>query len=135
MTIKVFESNKDGKIEFSKADLEKLLNDVYRDGYNKGYAEGKDKTWTWTSPYLSTTATNTFNTTNTTKAIDDLKCALSDHKPGTGMIAKEPVLTNTDANTSIYDLSKAFNDIVKNFTTTESKPRDVFEGLAKELNF
>lgn len=130
--IKVFESNKDGKIEFSKADLEKLLNDVYRDGYNKGYTEGKDKTWTWTSPYLTTTATNT---TNTTKAIDDLKCALSEHKPGAGVIAKEPVLTNTNIGTSMYDISKAFNDAIKSLTTTDSKSRDVFEGLAKELNF
>ena len=130
--IKVFESNKDGKIEFSKADLEKLLNDVYRDGYNKGYTEGKDKTWTWTSPYLSTTTTNI---TNTTEAIDDLKCALSEHKPGTGVFAKEPVLTNTNIGTSMYDISKAFNDAIKSFTTTDSKPRDVFEGLAKELNF
>lgn len=110
MIIKVFESNKDGKIEFSKADLEKLLNEIYKDGYNTGYAEGSSKPFTWTSPYLSTTnPTITATTTTTTNAIDDLKCALVDHKPGVAFSCNEAV--------------------------TISKPRDVFEGLAKELNF
>lgn len=130
MTIKVFESNKDGKIEFSRVDLEKLLNEIYKDGYNAGYAEGSSKSFTWTSPYLSTTSNPTITVTNTTttNAIDDLKCALADHKPGAAFSCSEAAT-----------ISKAFDDIIKNNMThkakTYSKPHDVFDGLAKELNF
>lgn len=127
MMIKVFESNKDGKIEFSKTDLEKLLNEIYKDGYKTGYAEGNSKSFTWTSPYLSTT-NPAITTTTTTNAIDDLKCALADHKPGVAFSCNEAAT-----------ISKTFDDIIKDYMTpntkTNSKPRDVFEGLAKELNF
>ena len=129
MMIKVFESNKDGKIEFSKTNLEKLLNEIYKDGYNTGYAEGSSKSSTWTSPYLTAAnPTITTTTTTATNAIDDLKCALADHKPGVAFSCNEAAT-----------ISKAFDDIIKNHMTpnakTNSKPRDVFEGLAKELNF
>lgn len=129
MMIKVFESNKDGKIEFSKTDLEKLLNEIYKDGYNTGYAEGSSKSFTWTSPYLTTTNhIITTTTTTATNTIDDLKCALADHKPGVAFPCNEAAT-----------FSKAFDDIIKDYTTlkakTNSKPHDVFEDLAKELNF
>lgn len=32
--VKVFTTNSDGKIEFTKDELEKLLNEVWRDGHN-----------------------------------------------------------------------------------------------------
>lgn len=130
MMIKVFESNKDGKIEFSKADLEKLLNEIYKGGYNIGYAEGSSKSFTWTSPYLSnvTPINTTTTTTTTTNAIDDLKCALADHKPGAAFSCNEAAT-----------ISKSFDDIIREYMTSKtmasSKPLDVFEGLAKELNF
>lgn len=68
--VKVFEVQKNGKIEFTKDELEKLLNEVYNDAYNKGKYE--HNYWTWTSssptitlnrgtgetPYYTTTATN-----------------------------------------------------------------------------
>ena len=47
--IKVFSLNKEGKIEFTKEELEKLLNETYEDGYH----EGKAHTYTWTQPYYS----------------------------------------------------------------------------------
>lgn len=34
--IKVVSANKDGKIELTKMELENLLNEAYRDGYNDG---------------------------------------------------------------------------------------------------
>lgn len=48
--VKVFTTNSDGKIEFTKDELEKVLNEVWRDGYefNKSY-------W-WTSPMITTTS-------------------------------------------------------------------------------
>ncbi len=44
---KVFKLNKDGKVEFTTEELKKLLDEVY----NKGYEEGKNENWSWTSPY------------------------------------------------------------------------------------
>ena len=46
--IKVFTVNENGKIEFTKAELEKLLNDTYAEGQkNCNCGSGI----TWTSPY------------------------------------------------------------------------------------
>ena len=77
MMVKVFQSNANGKIEFTRAELEKLLNEVYNAGHDAGYSEGKSNQWTWTSPYLST-STSTINSTNSTghssTVINDLTC-------------------------------------------------------------
>ena len=77
MMVKVFQSNANGKIEFTRAELEKLLNEVYNAGHDAGYSEGKSNQWTWTSPY-SSTSTSTINSTNSTghssTVIDDLTC-------------------------------------------------------------
>lgn len=48
MSVKVFQTNKAGKIEFTRCELEKLLNEIY----NEGYRDGEDTRWTWTSPNL-----------------------------------------------------------------------------------
>lgn len=39
MRIKVFYPNNDGKIEFTKEELEKLINDVYNEGKSDGRSE------------------------------------------------------------------------------------------------
>ena len=65
MKVKVFESNKNGKVEFTRAELEKLLNEVYMDGYREGEANAKSNTWAWTEPYCSNgTSNNTITTIN-----------------------------------------------------------------------
>lgn len=75
MKVKVFESNKNGKVEFTRAELEKLLNEVYMDGYGEGEANANSKTWTWTEPYCSNgTSDNTITTTNA-------PCATTNTKP------------------------------------------------------
>ena len=68
MQIKVFTTNHNGKIEFTKAELEKLLNDTYAEG-QKNCNCGNGITWTSPSPYIyptylgdnSTSANNTSN--------------------------------------------------------------------------
>lgn len=55
--IRVFEINKNGKIEMSKSELETILNEVY----NEGKTDGKSELWTWTPPYYNT-LTTTHNT-------------------------------------------------------------------------
>lgn len=57
MFVVVVSPNKDGKIEFTKEELQKMLDDAY----NKGYTEGKTPSWdTITVPsypvYYSTTS-------------------------------------------------------------------------------
>lgn len=50
MKVKVFDKNSNGKIEFTRKELEALLNEVYNDGYK----EGRDsKYYTWTSPTIT----------------------------------------------------------------------------------
>ena len=49
--VKVFTPNKNGKIEFTKEELEALLNEVWNDGYNH------HGTYLWTSPTTSPTIT------------------------------------------------------------------------------
>ena len=56
MSVKVFQTNKAGKIEFTRCELEKLLNETYNEGYYDGEAHAKNAYWTWTSPSI----TNTF---------------------------------------------------------------------------
>ena len=47
--VKVFTTNANGKIEFTKDELETLLNEVWNDGYNR------HGTYWWTSPMTITT--------------------------------------------------------------------------------
>lgn len=53
--IKVFTTNKDGKIELTKEELKSLLDEAYWDGY-----KANPGTYTYTSPYVwsCTTASN-----------------------------------------------------------------------------
>ena len=52
--VKVFTENSNGKIEFTKDELERLLNEVWRDGYSS------NRSYWWTSPTFTTTPlTNT----------------------------------------------------------------------------
>lgn len=55
MSVKVFQTNKAGKIEFTRCELEKLLNETYNEGYRDGENHAKNSYWTWTSPSISTT--------------------------------------------------------------------------------
>lgn len=62
--VKVFTTNKDGKIEFTKDELEKLLDEVWRDGYNSNSSYWwKSPQWTSTSPlWTYTTVASSPNT-------------------------------------------------------------------------
>lgn len=45
--VKVFTTNSDGKIEFTKDELEKVLNEVWQDGRNSA------SSYWWTSPTVT----------------------------------------------------------------------------------
>lgn len=72
MIIKVFAKNDKNKIEFTEEELNTLLNEIY----NKGYAEGSAKLFTWsstTTPYTITNARSNIDiTTLPDRAIDDI---------------------------------------------------------------
>lgn len=73
MSIKVFQTNKAGKIEFTRYELEKLLNETYKEGYTDGEAHAKKDYWTWTSPTVAINYPSvSYNAS--TRTIDDLTC-------------------------------------------------------------
>ena len=63
--IKVFELNKNKKIELTKEELEKILNQAYWEGYRSN-----NNIWTYTTPKIfsttTTTTNNPYNKTNDT---------------------------------------------------------------------
>ena len=115
MKIKVFTPNINGKIEFTPAELEKLLNDTYAEGQQNCNC-GNRITWTnpYSTPYISC------NDSITTSASADRAPA-----PTTATIA----LNNDEAK----EMSKRINEIIKN--ATAKVDNDAFSKLAKELNF
>lgn len=50
MKIKIFCPNTNGKLEFTKDELEKLLNEAYNDGYRDG---NYSHHWTYTYPTIT----------------------------------------------------------------------------------
>ena len=129
MKVKVFQPNPNGKIEFTRAELEKLLNEVYSDGYREGEYSAKSQNWTWTSPSL----TMPYCDTSATNVIDNLKCLNKTAE------TSEPQVYSIDITSKDFpNLSKAVNEIIakaENASRASNRPLTVFDTLAKELNF
>lgn len=158
MKIKVFEPNRYGKIEFTRAELEKLLNEVYTDGYKEGEYDARSRSWTWTSPYVSTYGTSITNKVSTDPSVtltsancatDKIEAVLdnsvatacnnADAKTYTVDTADKAPAYSVKVNGSISsaDLSKLVNDIFAAGASrnTPKKVEDAFDKLAKELSF
>lgn len=140
MKVKVFYPNHNGKIEFTRQELERLLDEVYREGQRDCNC---NKSWTWTSPFYSnklsdcigTTTTNCNNQTSVTKDNDSI--ANPNLVTATNTKSVEPFtismkINETDFNKATEALESLLN---KNCTPNHSKIDDVFSSLAKELNF
>ena len=108
--IKVFTVNGNGKIEFTKAELEKLLNDTYAEGQRNCKC---GNTITWTNPYITPYISTTSNDTDASHA----------SAPNTYTITT--ALNATDAK----EISKHIDEILKNAADNNN----VFNKLAKEL--
>lgn len=159
MSIKVFQTNANGRIEFTRCELEKLLNETYNEGYHAGENQAKGQYWTW-APNWGTLITNDstnnrITTANTTNAIDDLKCTtkISDNNCAKTAIetnatpinhngAKATTTTriNDEApRTYTIDLSKNLDSMAKIIEEIlcdhpkQSVQTDPFTSLAKEL--
>ena len=110
MKIKVFTPNERGKIEFTREELEKLLNDTYAEG-QRNCKCGSNVTWNpYITPYINCSDSTTTN-------------ASTSGAPATATIA----LNNVDAK----EMSKHIDKIIK----TAAENNSVFSKLAKELNF
>jgi hypothetical protein len=156
MKIKVFTPNERGKIEFTREELERLLNEVYNDGFRDGEVAQREKsTWTWTPPYvynsdLGTTTTSSTNmpltiNANTTQPIDNLTCTYdSTANKNDASIAKGVSINGTNPFTITMkipegDVKKATEQLANLVTNQNGLAArdvvDVFSNLAKELNF
>ena len=118
MKIKVFVPNVNGKIEFTPAELEKLLNDTYEEGQRNCNCNCGSKL-TWTSPYISPYVSPTIRETITS----------TDSNTSTPEAHFVTTLNAADAK----EMSKHINEIVKNASAKIDK--DAFSKLARELNF
>ena len=95
MSVKVFQTNSNGKIEFTRAELEKLLNDTYKEGHRDGEAKANNSYWTWTTPTLTGTNSITYGgnstirtTTTTTPTPTSATITCTNTKVNTDAIAK-----------------------------------------------
>lgn len=146
MKVKVFQSNHNGKIEFTRAELEKLLNEVYTDGYN----EGKSSHWTWTSPYLNGTVCSNSSTILDGTNTEINKDLLTQISNATESKVEAPKITTTNNSTkpntytvtmkcSEADINKAAETLREMLNApnalSTAKIDDAFTKLAKELSF
>lgn len=117
MSIKVFQTNKAGKIEFTRCELEKLLNETYKEGYNDGECHAKRDYWTWTSPsvyptprlndivYCSSDDSNTATSTAT------ISTATSDNITLTSNKTNATNAINTSNASGAYEVKTPFGDL------------------------
>ena len=139
MMVKVFQSNANGKIEFTRAELEKLLNEVYKKGYDTGACDTKQNYWTWTSPYLSTNNLRTPEATyaiNTSTSIDNLRCdnasKVATLEPNTVKCAADALEAKKDNSYTISASSVAPSSITVQLNDVAEIPTNV--NLAKSLD-
>ena len=135
MSIKVFQTNANGKIEFTRCELEKLLNETYNEGYRAGENQAKSQYWTW-APNWSTLASNSTNkvtTPNTTNAIDDLKCAMTEISDNYAKATIETKVTPTNHNGAKAAVTTCINNESPRTYTIDLGKNSDFDSMAKLL--
>ena len=76
MKVKVFTKNQNGKIEFTEDELQKLLDEIY----NEGYWDSKKNNYIYTTPYTHTYPYTVYSTSTSATSVDcsnELKTALN----------------------------------------------------------
>lgn len=140
MSIKVFQTNANGKIEFTRCELEKLLNETYDEGYRAGENQAKGQYWTW-APNWGTLITNdptingitAINTTNTTNAIDDLKCVTEKLDDICAKAAIETKVTPTNHNGAKAAITTCINNKPPRTYTIDLGKNSNFDAMAKAI--
>ena len=126
MKIKVFQTNPNGKIEFTPAELEKLLNDTYEEGQRNCNCRSHI---TWTAPYLNQPMCYQDEKTIITSATNNDESACECANPQRKAYTATFNINSEDAK----EMSKHIDEIIKNATARIDN--DAFSKLAKELNF
>ena len=154
MSVKVFQTNSNGKIEFTRAELEKLLNDTYKEGHRDGENKANNNYWTWTTPVLTSAPSITYGGNSTIRTVpDSATITCTNAKVDTDMLAKltvpktcstPKVTANVSVNGAkgqVYDLTslaKEIDQILFGNPTgscgTFAKPKNEYNAnLAREL--
>ena len=131
MSIKVFQTNANGKIEFTRAELEKLLNETYKEGHRDGENKAINSYWTWTAPYIGSGITNVppLNGTSTVTYRDTLSTPTSTSESVT--ISCDNAKINTEELAKLAGAPK----ITANVSVNGSKAQTYnLNPLAKEID-
>ena len=158
MSVKDCQTNSNGKIEFTRVELEKLLNDTYKEGHRDGENKANSNYWTWTAPSLTSCSTITYGNTGAIRTTPDSITVTCDNakidtdalSKLSGVEAKSASTPEVTANVSVngakgqvYDLNslvKEIDQILFGVPTptgscgTFAKPKNEHNAnLAKEL--
>lgn len=139
MSIKVFQTNANGKIEFTRCELEKLLNETYNEGYRAGENQAKGQYWTWAPNWMTLTSDSTnnritaTNTTNTTNTIDNLKCATEKLDDICAKAAIETKVTPTNHNGAKAAVTTCINNEPPRTYTIDLSKNSNFDAMAKAI--
>lgn len=141
MSIKVFQTNAKGKIELTRCELEKLLNEIYNEGYHAGENKTKGQYWTWTPNWdtLNSDSTNNkitaTNTTNITNTINDngAKATITTRRNNE---APSTYTVDLGKNFNLNSMTKALEEILRGHPgqSAPEEKNDPFISLAKELS-
>ena len=132
MKVKIFQPNSHGKIEFTREELEKLLNEMYEEGRKDS------ERLPWTSPFVYSTPVYRDSLTGTSDKITLTTSDRTIQEPTVENKAKEgpgcTVKINGNANPA--EVSRAIQKIVGGYDPFSSEitpTNDPFNNLRKEL--
>lgn len=143
MNIRVFATNNLGKIEFDRTSLEKVLNEIYEEGYRAGEKHAKDSYWTW-CPTITGSTTNAITpsitylnncataTGSTSAAADTLEMKVPTTNTSFSVNGEKVDLSTFSK--SIAEANDAFNKAVNSIArSTRYNNPNVENILAKEI--
>ena len=136
MSIRVFNTNSFGKIEFDRTSLEKLLNEIYEEGYRAGEKHAKDNYWTWcpsiTNANYNAPAYRTLNDFNTNSSV-----TTSDSTNASTMstnTANDTKITSNSINNTIEDIKQKSKAETVCYVNGKEVDLSTFNESLKEAN-
>ena len=107
MKIKIFYPDPDGSIRFSKQELQALLDEVYKEGYNDA------KPYYWQSPYLSNSGsiTTTPYITYSNSNSSDSTVTISNKDIPTYITAEQILVANREDATTAQEYQIKFETV------------------------
>ena len=134
MSIKVFATNNFGKIEFDRASLEKLLNEIYEEGYRAGEKHAKDNYWTW-GPTITTTTTPYYNGTTSGTTINNTLLKDNSYATTTTTADNSNKITNTSVSEKVSNNIEPKMSITLNGKTIEySNAKELLSNIEESFN-